>query len=230
MGTEMPTYPERQAADVVQGTVEIALNMVPLVGGALAELVEQVISPSVERRRHLWLEALASLVADLSTNAVTPETLAADEQWITAVGQATRVALGTHIDAKIRTLKRLLTNYALQVDRDELAIGRFIRFVEEFEPVHLTVLAYASNPTGWRRRAGLPLIVEAPLGVSDVLVRSGIEIDTASATIVLRDLEQAWLAKPHRTSEGDWSPEKLASTQFTLNLGEEFLRWIDAFE
>ena len=65
---------------------------------------------------------------------MTPEQLAADEEWISAVAQASRVAMGTHLEEKIRMLKKVLETLVLEPERNTVVVGRFLRYVEEFEP------------------------------------------------------------------------------------------------
>ncbi|MEM9654827.1 MAG: hypothetical protein AAGA65_22235 [Actinomycetota bacterium] len=231
MADQIDDYPQRHAADTGAEVARIAVSVVPF-GGSVSRLFDLVFTPSIEKRRSRWFDELADLVAQLSADQVTPSQLSDDDEWISAVDKASRVALGTHLDEKIAMLKALLRRYALAVDRDEFAVSRFIRLVDELEPIHFGLLRLSREPMAWASRDTLDRAIQQRVeNLDDVLRVFGIETDQPTAVAAVRDLEDKWLVKMPTEPNGDWfSHNLLAGEPWILATGREFLEWVEAFE
>ncbi len=140
--TRAEQYPEPTAADVAQGTARAVLAAIPVLGGSITEALSIVLSPAVARRRDQWFKDLADLVEELVSrvDGLRPEALAENEVFVSAVIQATRIAIGTHRQEKRGYLRNALFRIALdRAPEDELQ-QIFLRYVDEFTPMHLQVL------------------------------------------------------------------------------------------
>lgn len=72
--------------------------------------------------------------------------------FVTAVAQATQVALRTHQDEKLASLKQAVIHSALPNAPTEDQQLLFLRFVEELTPWHLRLLGFFDGPAKWMER------------------------------------------------------------------------------
>lgn len=221
------SYPAKGGANRIQGAVGVGLNLVPIFGGALAQLLELVVRPSFDRRQQAWADALGATVADLEAHQVTPAMLSEDEEWISAVARATRAAIGTHVEEKLAMLKHLLTKMALDPSRDSLVVSRFIQFVDELEIEHFLVLKYLADPAAWFQDKSIepPSLYSAARRAALDSAQLGIE--NAALNIVLADLGDSRLAEVGMLS-GIVTQSSLF-TPVATPLGVQLLQWVWAF-
>jgi hypothetical protein len=78
-------------------------------------LFENVFAAPLERRKQLWLEQLALVVEEVQkwVDELTPETLAANEAFVTVAMHATQIAVRNHQQAKLEALRNAVLNSAL---------------------------------------------------------------------------------------------------------------------
>ncbi len=141
--------PSERGKEVAAGLVRAAVSVVPLAGGPAGELIDLVIQPVTNRRGDAWFERLGSAVDELRANAVDMRTLAENEPLVTVILNATTAAARTHEEEKLRALRNAIVNAALALGPDEHTQMMFVRFVDEFTSVHLQLLAYLRDPSGW---------------------------------------------------------------------------------
>jgi hypothetical protein len=148
--------PNEDGKEFAAGLLRAGVSLIPAAGGALAEVIDQVLQPMVRRRRDLWLEHLGSAVDELRAKAVDLRTLQDNDPLITVILNATGAATRTHEDEKLRALRNAIVNSALALGPDEHTQMMFVRFVDEFTALHLQLLAYLRNPPGWFADHALP--------------------------------------------------------------------------
>ena len=146
--------PSQTKGDIVQAIARGAVSAVPVIGGPAAELLGLALQPALERRREAWFAELGSVVEELyeRLDGFDPRQLADNEVFITAVISASNAALRTHETEKLTALRNAVLSSALAVDLDEHVQLMFIRFVDELTSLHLRLLAYLRDPTGWFER------------------------------------------------------------------------------
>jgi hypothetical protein len=94
----MKKPPKKSARrELSEVAVEGALNMVPVVGGALALAFTYAVAIAHNQRAQEWLSELAAAVDDLQNRAAAPplEELVKDEVFLDAIIHATRAAQAT---------------------------------------------------------------------------------------------------------------------------------------
>jgi hypothetical protein len=125
--------PEPGAADWAHTVVKAAVSGVPYVGGPAAELFGMIIPASLERRRQEWFERVGERLRRLEEEGVhvDPD----DEGFITIVVEATKAALGTHIEEKLEPLANCIQSAALPEPRDDFMAMRLLLYVEEHHQV-----------------------------------------------------------------------------------------------
>lgn len=131
-------YPKPSAVDYGHHVLRAALQLVPVVGGPAAEVFEMVIPTALEKRKKLWSELLDERLRRV-------ERQIDDEEFATLVIQATKAALGTHLEEKIRLLAEVVAVGAAATVDDVMA-GRHLQHVEALAPAHFQVLRLLKPP------------------------------------------------------------------------------------
>ena len=158
--------PSETKGDIAQALARAAASSVPLFGGPAAELIGLVMEPALERRREEWLRDLGSVVDELREgfDGFDPKRLEENELFVTAVISASTAALRTHEKEKRTALRNAVLSSALELDIDDHIQLTFIRYVDELTALHLRLLAYLRDPSGWFDRHGIqrPSITMGP--------------------------------------------------------------------
>lgn len=147
----MEDIPTKELKDYGHDAVKAGLNVVPLVGGALATVFETVFSAPIDKRKEEWLKELAATVDDLchQVEGLSPETLSKNDLFISAYLQASNIAIRTHHESKLNALKAAVKNTVLLNDYDESKKLIFIRIIDEMTPLHFKVLHFLAIPEGY---------------------------------------------------------------------------------
>jgi hypothetical protein len=155
-GATLGPLPSQTNSELAQAIVRAGLSIVPA-GGAIAELLA-FLQPTFGRRRDVWLEQLADGFKELQDrlDAAEFEALRHNELFVTVVFNATQAAMRTHQPEKLEALRAAVMNSALPMAPDEHMQLMFIRFVDELTALHLRILSYARNPSGWFERHQTP--------------------------------------------------------------------------
>lgn len=108
----VPKRPTNTKAEAALEGAKVLVAGVPVVGGSVAELLELLLGPAVTRRRDEWLRRLADVLNDLTDRleGFDPRSLSQNEPFVTAVVQATIIAIKTHDQEKLRSLGNALVN------------------------------------------------------------------------------------------------------------------------
>lgn len=161
MASEVPNTPVPSKLDAAHAAAKAGLSMVPLVGGPAVELFQFLIQPPLEMRRAEWMEAVVHKLKELEHKGLNLESLQTNEQFTTAVMQATQSALRTHVASKREALRNAVLNVATGQAPDETIQHLLLGFIEDFTEMHLRILQAAHTPTA---PSGLSMG-----GLSDVL-------------------------------------------------------------
>jgi len=138
----------RAKTDHAHAAARIAANLIPFVGGALAELFGHVFSSSLDRRKEQWLREMGSAIEELCVKVagLTPEALSKDESFISICLHASTIALRSHQQEKLDALRSAVVNSVGMDEVRELKASFFIRLVDEFSTLHLRILDVYSRP------------------------------------------------------------------------------------
>lgn len=142
-----PTY-----TDTTHAMAKAALSMVPVVGGPAVELFQHLVQPPLERRRNEWMKEVGEMLQSLEKNGVNLDDLQSNEQFITAVMQASSAALRTHKVEKLAALRNAVQHIAVGQGPEETTQHLLLSFIDEFSEMHLRVLIFADAP---KLRAGI---------------------------------------------------------------------------
>ncbi len=216
-------YPQRGLSDYVRTGMDAGIAAIPLVGGSLQVLANTVIVPSLVKRQEAWLVKLSELLAEFEERLTDFDLsqLVGDEVFVTAVADASRIAMGTHLETKLDLLKNCLAHLMSAPKRDEFLDLQMFRFVELLSPEHFLVLQYLSNPGAWFDGRG----ISRPLPPLErtAMAESGLPVSGDSLAIVLRDLSSQGLMLPDVSAKSlSYHPWKRWST----DLGDMLLKFV----
>ena len=182
---EPPVHP---TAEAVVAVIKGLVASVPVVGGVASELGGALLNP-IERRQQRWMvEVSAAINAILARCNVSPDQLLEDEQFMSAVVQATQAAFRTHQAIKLQALRNAVAN-SFPSGEAEGEIGlQFMRYVDELTPSHLILLATIEENVG---RYSTFLVLEALC--ASLSQDSGLSIEPATLRVFLQDLAVRFL-------------------------------------
>lgn len=144
--------PKPTAGDAAHALTKAGLSMIPVIGGPAVELFQHLVQPPLERRRNEWMEQVGEKLQSLEQNGLNLDDLQSNEQFITAVMQASTAALRTHGTEKLAALRNAVINIASGQGPEETIQHLLLSFVDDFSEMHLRVLAFADAP---RPRPGI---------------------------------------------------------------------------
>lgn len=143
MATEPP---KSSAGDAAHALAKAGLSMIPVVGGPAVELFQHLVQPPLERRRSEWMRQVGERLRALEQHGLNLDALQNNEQFITAVMQASAAALRTHKAEKLAALRNAVINIARGQAPEETVQHLLLSFIDEFSEMHLRVLAFADAP------------------------------------------------------------------------------------
>jgi hypothetical protein len=221
----------KSAGDIAHEVAKAVVSSIPVAGGPLQILFENVFSAPIEKRKRAWLEQLAEVVTKVQerVEGLTPEKLAANEAFITVAMQASQVAIRNHRQEKIQALRNAVLNSALPNPPQEDEQMIFLRLIDQLTPWHLRVLALFDNPVEWMGRNGIGYPGWSTGGVSTVIEYCFPDLCGQRDTYeqIVRDLQAEGLFNQgqflHITMTGHGMVESR-----TTDRGKRFMRFITA--
>lgn len=227
MADSIDQYPAPTLRDKARQGTEAAVAAIPYVGGAAVELAEVVMAPSLDKRRDAWFVKLGQLVEELRERieGFDMAELAEDEVFVSAVADASRIAMGTHLERKLEMLKNCLAVLAASDDRDDFLAMQFLKFVEQLEVEHFLVLEYLRNPGAWFDAKSIPRPNLMSAARHTLLELAELPVEGESRGLALRDLGDRGLANVDMLG-GQVRGASLWDS-LTTPLGEQLLRFVD---
>lgn len=138
--------PQKTAGDYLHLTAKVGLSAFPVVGGPAAELFNAIIAPPIEKRRNDWLNHLEARLRTLEQEKrLKIEDLRENQEFVTAILEATTVALRNHHQEKIDALRNAVLNSALGNCPSDVKSALFLAFVDQFTVWHLKVMKELSD-------------------------------------------------------------------------------------
>jgi hypothetical protein len=147
MANDIPSTPKSSKLDAAHAAAKAGLSMVPVLGGPAVELFQFLIQPPLEKRRGEWMEAVATKLMQMEHKGLNLESLQTNEQFTTAVMQATQSALRTHVASKRDALRNAVLNVAVGQAPNETVQHLLLGFIEDLTEMHLRILQAAHAPS-----------------------------------------------------------------------------------
>lgn len=138
--------PKPTKGDTAHALAKAGLSAIPVVGGPAVELFQHLVQPPLERRRNEWMTQVGEKLQELEAKGLNLQDLQNNEQFITAVMQASTAALRTHKAEKLAALRNAVLHIAKGQGPEETIQHLLLSFIDEFSEMHLRVLAFARAP------------------------------------------------------------------------------------
>lgn len=138
--------PEPTKGDTVHAIVKAGSSALPMICGPAVELFHFIIQPPLEKRRDAWMADVGAKLQELSSKGLNLEKLQENEQFISAVMQATQAALRTHKSKKLTALRNAILNIACGQVVDDTVQHLLLSFIDELSEMHLRILKIFATP------------------------------------------------------------------------------------
>lgn len=147
---ERLTPPASSLGDKAHALARAGIGSIPLVGASATELFQMLIAPPLERRRQVWMEAVADGLRRLEQEkGIDIDKLGDNETFIDTVMQASQVAMRNSHQEKRDALRNAVLNSALPHSVDESRQQMFLNLVDVLTVWHIRILKLLSNPLQW---------------------------------------------------------------------------------
>lgn len=225
--TDFPKGDDRSLGyHVAQTSLGAADVVLPGAGYALQQMVAHFIGEPLQKRREQWFEDVGRGLIELQErfDGFEPSTLNENEEFVSAVYEASHLAMKSAKEYKRQALLNAVLNIALGRTIEETLRGRFMGLIDELSSSHLRVLVVLAGP------ARYPRCVQVAQGMSmgsqQHIIRAEItpeEISDGLFEIIMNDLNRQALVDGNLKGIGT-SGAFLAKR--TTETGDHFLAFI----
>ncbi|MEH6501836.1 MAG: hypothetical protein V7751_20855 [Pseudoalteromonas distincta] len=134
------------AADKVHRIARASVVAVPVIGGALVELVNAIVAPPYEVRTNAWLNQLSeTLNCLIEGHNQTEIQLRDNEVLLSAIIRSSDIAVRTSSPKVTKALSNGLIYVALNQNLEEAIIAIYLNSISRLTSLHLKLLEYLSR-------------------------------------------------------------------------------------
>ena len=140
--SDITKKPEFNGKDAVHVVVKAGLSALPVVGGPASELFSLVVTPSLEKRRDKWIEAIGEALKALEARVegFKIENLKDNEAFVSVLMHSSQAAIRNHEKEKLDAFRNAVLNAALPNTPEEDLQYMFLNIVDSFIATHLKLL------------------------------------------------------------------------------------------
>lgn len=198
--------------------------------GYLLQLgVDKLAGDPLQERRVRWLVSVGEGLRELQGRfeGFDPSALNENEEFLSAVYDATEASMKTHKEFKREALKNTVLNAAVNFTIDDALRGRFMSCIDHFTEKHVRILNVLHDPSRFPACADM---ASRMMGAQMHIIRAEIpdsEIDETVFSIIIDDLSR------ERMIEGSLNTMVSGSSLLVKRstpVGDAFLRFIRAPE
>jgi hypothetical protein len=230
---QVDPYPEKDRRtfgyEVARTTIDAAASLIPGGSYAVGKLVETVVAAPLQKRRDDWFMSVGLAINDLASRVseLDISALPQNEDFITAVYEATQCAMKTKDEAKLEALRNAVLNIAAGATLEETLRPTFFTYIDRFTPAHIHVLRLLNNPSASPEMVAIA--DRMSMGAQIVILREAVPermISQDALDRVLSDLNKEGLADTGSmnvmASQGSFLAKR------TTRAGDAFIRFISA--
>jgi hypothetical protein len=143
MANHLEPAPDPTAFDYGMTIAKVGAIALPFVGSGVA-LFDLITAPLRGKRFNDWCERLRVGVNELSetVEGLTPEKLAASEEFNSAFAQAAQAAIKTHQEEKLDALRNAVLNVAAGTAPEDHFQAFYLSLIDTLTPTHLRMLRH----------------------------------------------------------------------------------------
>jgi uncharacterized protein YlxP (DUF503 family) len=135
----MITPPDDPKAEIAVAAARGLVSAIPFAGGLISEIGNLYLNP-LERRKQQWTKDVSDALNQIKEEFnLLPEQLQESESFISALYQATEIAMRNHQIQKRAALRNALVSSAASTEEYDLET-RMLRYVGELSLTHISVL------------------------------------------------------------------------------------------
>jgi hypothetical protein len=219
--------PESETKDKIHAVTRSGLGAIPFAGTAAVELLNMVVMPSLEKRRHEWMNEIGEGLRNLEDQmGVVLEELHENDSFIDAALEASTLAIRNSEQEKIEALRNAVLNTALPHPPEKSLQIMFFSWIDTFTVWHIKLLSLFQNPEAWLQANNKSLGGLSMGAMSQLIHTAYPELQTKSEfyTQVWKDLYLRGLVN----TDGLNTMMTLNGivSKRTTNIGDQFLRFI----
>ncbi|RAZ88261.1 hypothetical protein DPM33_24545 [Mesorhizobium hawassense] len=229
----LPPYPEKDGRSgpyhVARTAIDAgaAITLIPGAGYAIGQIVERFVAEPLQKRRDKWFTKVGEGLRDLQARLqdFDPSKLDENDDFISAVAEATAAATRTAKQEKIEALRNGVLNIAKGLQLDDVLRGIFFGYIERFSPAHIQVLKLLAAPSSSpeMRQKASQMMAGAQMSVLEAALPASV-ISPGALDRVLSDLHREGLADTNSMMAMGTSGVFLAKR--STGIGDSFLQFI----
>ena len=229
----LPDYPNSDPRSfgygVARAAIDAATSFVPGASFAVGAIVEHVVAAPLQKRRDEWFEQVGKGIQELQDRLedFDSRTLAENDDFVSAVYEATQAAMKTTNEAKIEALRNGILNIAAGMTVEEVLRGTFFSLIDRLSPAHLRVLSLLADPSSSPEM--LQAAKNVSMGAQYNIIREAIPETLISESVlarILSDLGRDGLAQTDGMKATGTAAVLLAKR--TTEAGDAFLRFVSS--
>jgi hypothetical protein len=199
----LPEYPEKDtrsgAYQVARTAIDVAASasLIPGASYAIGQIVERFVAAPLQKRRDQWFTKVGEGLRDLQDRLEGFDASKLDENddFISAVAEATTAAVRTAKQEKIEALRNGVLNIAAGMQIEDILRGAFFGYIERFSPAHARVLKLLADPSSSQemKLKASQMMAGAQMSVLEAALPASV-ISPGALSRVLSDLHREGLA------------------------------------
>jgi len=135
----MITPPDDPKTEIAAAAARGLVSAIPFAGGLISEIGNLYLNP-LERRKQQWTKDVSDALNQIKEEFnLLPEQLQENESFVSALYQATEIAMRNHQIQKRAALRNALVSSAASTEDYDLET-RMLRYVDELSLAHISVL------------------------------------------------------------------------------------------
>ncbi|OWK22207.1 hypothetical protein AJ88_15885 [Mesorhizobium amorphae CCBAU 01583] len=174
-----------------------AVTLIPGASYAIGQIVERFVAAPLQKRRDQWFTKVGEGLRDLQDRLqdFDPSKLDENDDFVSAVAEATPAAVRTAKEEKIEALRNGVLNIAAGLQIDDILRGAFFGCIERFSPAHVRVLGLLADPSSSpeMKAKASQMMAGAQMSVLEAALPSSV-ISAGALSRVLSDLHREGLA------------------------------------
>lgn len=220
----MSEYPENNdGKDVGLAITKTFASLIPVAGAPAVELLNAIVTPSLQKRRDDWFKAIGERIKKLEENSlINIDELSTNEEFVDFAIKTTELAIKTSKELKKEALRNALINSITQHSIDESKKYIFLDYIDSFTEWHIKLLKLLDEAPKYKHlvenvmAGGLSILIE---GVYEEL-----KGQKSFYSLIFKELYTKGLintSEPSGTMTSSGIVERRSSS-----FGQEFIRFI----